>query len=523
MEDIEIKMEDISTAKKNIISWYPFEKEKSLLEINSNSKQITEELQKKVKNVISINTEEIENVTETFDYITIIGLENINNNLQKLFEKIKTILKPNGKLLIAMNNKYSVKNLSTQNGINKILKNENKEYKLDDVIKNLNDSGFNNKKIYYPLTDYKFTNVIFTDEHKISKNELSRNIVYNSEESIKFFEENDMIDKLIEDNIELKQFLNSFFIEAFNGDYVDNEIKLVTFSNMRKNKYKIKTIVKKDYVYKYPDSDESKEHIENVKKNIDIMLKSKLKTIDSYDEEKIISKYVEYDTFDKVIIQTVKRDKNKALELIKKFKENLLENLEEGQKNKNVFDKYSIKYDTEIIDNMKFTKYGLWDLIFQNCFYIDENFYFYDQEWIEENVPIEFILYRAIKYIPNIKEYISTDELYGILDINEEKIKLFEELDNKIQEEKRNDKVWQMQKNGKSTEELRIQKLTDNHTINLLNIEIEKKKKDIEDKKKEIEELKRTCENAQNEVNIIYQSKSWKIAEKLINIRKIFK
>ena len=181
MEDIEIKMEDISTAKKNIISWYPFEKEKSLLEINSNSKQITEELQKKVKNVISINTEEIENVTETFDYITIIGLENINNNLQKLFEKIKTILKPNGKLLIAMNNKYSVKNLSTQNGINKILKNENKEYKLDDVIKNLNDSGFNNKKIYYPLTDYKFTNVIFTDEHKISKNELSRNIVYNSE------------------------------------------------------------------------------------------------------------------------------------------------------------------------------------------------------------------------------------------------------------------------------------------------------------------------------------------------------
>ena len=83
MEDIEIKMEDISTAKKNIISWYTFEKEKSLLEINSNSKQITEELQKKVKNVISINTEEIENVTETFDYITIIGLENINNNLSR--------------------------------------------------------------------------------------------------------------------------------------------------------------------------------------------------------------------------------------------------------------------------------------------------------------------------------------------------------------------------------------------------------------------------------------------------------
>lgn len=504
-------------VKKNIISWYPFEKGCTVLEIKANdNNQITDTLKQKADKVLSIKIDELQNINEKFDYITLIGLEDITNNAQELFNKLKTILNQNGKILIAMNNKYSVKNLSTNEGIERIFNNSNKIYTLEEVIKLLEESGFYNKKIYYPLTDYKFTNVIFTDNNKISKNELSRNIVYNSEESIKFFEENNMIEKLLEDNIEFKQFSNSFFIEVFNGDYLDNEIRLVTFSNMRKNKYKIKTIVKKDYVYKYPDSDESKEHIENVKKNIDIMLKSKLKTIDSYDEEKIISKYVEYDTFDKVIIQTAKMDKSKALELIKKFKENLLENLEEGQKTKNVFDKYSIKYDTEVINSMKFTKYGLWDLIFQNCFYIDEDFYFYDQEWLEENVPIEFILYRAIKYFPKIKEYISIDELYRLLEINEEKVKIFEELDNKIQEEKRNNEVWQMQKNGKNIEELKVQKLTDNHTINLLNIE-------IENKSREIENLKSEYEKARNEINIIYQSKSWKLAETLQKIKRKLK
>ena len=165
---------------------------------------------------------------------------------------------------------------------------------------------------------------------------------------------------------------------------------------------------------------------------------------------------------------------------------------------------------------MKFTKYGLWDLIFQNCFYIDEDFYFYDQEWLEENVPIEFILYRAIKYFPKIKEYISIDELYRILEINEEKVKIFEELDDKIQEEKRNNEVWQMQKNGKNIEELKVQKLTDNHTINLLNIE-------IENKSREIENLKSEYEKARNEINIIHQSKSWKLAETLQKIKRKLK
>lgn len=40
---------------------------------------------------------------------------------------------------------------------------------------------------------------------------------------------------------------------------------------------------------------------------------------------------------------------------------------------------------------------------FSKLLYIDNEFYFYDQEWEEDNVPIDFILYRAIKYFDRIK------------------------------------------------------------------------------------------------------------------------
>ena len=135
-------------VKKNIISWYPFEKGCTVLEIKANdNNQITDTLKQKAAKVLSIRIDELQNINEKFDYITLIGLEDITNNAQELFNKLKTILNQNGKILIAMNNKYSVKNLSTNEGIERIFNNSHKIYTLEEVIKLLETSGFYNKKI----------------------------------------------------------------------------------------------------------------------------------------------------------------------------------------------------------------------------------------------------------------------------------------------------------------------------------------------------------------------------------------
>ena len=81
-------------------------------------------------------------------------------------------------------------------------------------------------------------------------------------------------------------------------------------------------------------------------------------------------------------------------------------------------------------------------MIFQNIFYIDKQYYFYDQEWLDNNVPIEYIIYRAMLYNQELSQLINKDELFANFNIKEPQIKLFRELDNKLQEKTRDEKAW---------------------------------------------------------------------------------
>ena len=108
-----------------------------------------------------------------------------------------------------------------------------------------------------------------------------------------------------------------------------------------------------------------------------------------------------------------------------KEKLEITENIE-----KNIFIKYKIECDKSLLDKLTFVKNGLWDLIFQNCFVIDDEWYFYDQEWQEENIPIEYILYRAILYFHESKKYISDNEIFEKLEILEF-VDIFKQLDDK--------------------------------------------------------------------------------------------
>lgn len=537
----------LSETRKNILSWYPFKENANILEIGANFGELTGLLCEKATKVVAIESSlkkakaiekrykkknnveiivgNIANIKlqEKFDYITLIGtLENINKifsgTVQEFLQLLKMYLKNDGKFIIAVDNRLGMKYFSKtdKTGINVTNEVGKKLYTLEEVTKILEGTGLAKQKIYYPMPDYKLTNVIYTDSKPLSKNNLSRNIIYNSEDTIRFYEENQAYREILkEDSSTFKLFANSYLIEIGNENLDGEGIRFVSFSNMRKPEYKIKTIMERENVYKYPVNNQSKQHIENIKQNIDIMTNSNIKTVDSYDDNRIISRYTEAFTLDKIIMNYIKQDKNQeAILLIERFKNELDEKLEKSDSTNNVFDKYEIQYDVKNIENMKFVKYGLWDLIFQNCFYISDEFYFYDQEWREEKVPINFILYRAIKYFTRIKKYISDEKLYEMMNIEKEQIKLFDELDDKIQGKLRNELMWKLHTQGIDVIDLKRNELTANHQINLLTIQDAQNKVLIEQKDKEIEELKK-------KLNYVYNSKSWRITRPLRKILKL--
>lgn len=529
----------LSDIRKNIIKWYPFKENSSVLEIGANFGEITQVLCEKISKVVTIETSKekrdailnrnktktnlkiisnIDEIEEKFDYITLIGIENISDNPQEILEEVKKYLKPDGIILLATDNKLGMQYFSKYNEKDGNVTNlvDKKLYTLRQLEEQIKKAGYSNFKIYYPMTDYKLTNVIFTEDKKLSKNTLSRNIVYKEEDTVKLCEQNEVYRELLEEDENVfRIFANSFLLEIFKGEYVENEIRLIAFSNMRKQKYRIQTVMKKDFVYKDAGNLEAKEHLENIKENLEILKKSNLNSLDTYKNQQIISKYTESLTIDKVLISLMKdNNKEEAIQIIKRWKQELLDKLEKSTEQKNVFDKYKIAYDNCNIQDMNWIQDGLWDLIFQNCFYINKEFYFYDQEWKEKNIPIEFIFYRAIKYFDRIKKYIADEELYEIMGIRKDHITLFDELDNKLQEEIRDETIWKLNTQGKTLLELKREKLTMQHNINLLNIELNDKNKSIAEKDKAIQDLKK-------QIQEICESKSWKITQPLRNFGKL--
>ena len=384
--------------KDNINRWYPKEENIEYFVINNLCKENEEEL------------------------------INIANNMTE-----------DSRILILMDNGLSVKNISVKE------KESENLYTRKEIEELLNKLGLIYRKFYYPLPDNNITNVIFTDKHLPDEETISRNITLYSPEQIEKNEQNSEFIKIIRQNPELfKIFANSFFIECSKSEFKDNQIEFVSFSNMRKEEYRIKTIIKGEYVYKSAINDKSIEHIKKVKENIDILKKLNLNSLDNYDDIGIISKYQRDEkTLDKIIIEKIKKGQyEEAKNIVNNLFCELKNKLIVEKPEKNVFDDYNIDYEEADIESLTFVKYGFWDMIFQNIFYIDKQYYFYDQEWLDNNVPIEYIIYRAMLYNQELSQLINKDELFANFNIKEPQIKLFRELDNKLQGKTRDEKAW---------------------------------------------------------------------------------
>lgn len=521
----------LSEIRENILNWYDFKQDATILELNGNYGEITGLLCKRAKRVVSIesskkyatiiekrhkdkenlelivgNFEKIE-LPEQFDYVVIVGMV---ENLKEALNYAKKHLKEEGTILLAVNNRFGVKAWITTKEEAKVVNNQKiaiSKERLEQLLKGMK------VEYYYPLPDYKMPNVIYTSKGMPTISNIYRDLTY-KDETVNF-KEVDAYREILQNNPEdFKKFANSFLLEISKGQKRENDIKFISFSNMRKDKYRIKTIVREKQVEKTAVNEKAKQHIEKVKKNIELLEKLGIKTLDSYQEEKIISQYVEMPTLeDKLITIYEQQGKEAFIQEIEEYRKFLKESLEvTKQIEKTIFDQYQLTYEKEKLKSLTFVKYGLWDLIFQNCFVINQQYYFYDQEWQEENVPIEYILYRAILYFHESKYYISDEELFERLQLTEW-IPIFKQLDNQIQEKIRKPLIWKIH----TKDELQRNKYAKTKK------ELEKKEEEIRSLKAEIEQLKGENTQKNNQLSVMENSLSWKITKPLRTIRRIIR
>ena len=226
----------LASLRKNILNWYPFKKDADILEIGAGMGALTRMLCEKGKSVTSVelskqrasaisnrckDKENLEIIVgnfndikfeKKFDYITLIGVleyapiyTNTEDPFYDFLAYIKTLLKPNGKLLIAIENQFGIKYFSGANedhlgkkfeGILGYKSNKKiRTFGKNELVKILKNVGLEYYKFYYPMPDYKMPINIFSDEY-IPTKEMKNYITYTSNNETIYFDFENSVKKI---------------------------------------------------------------------------------------------------------------------------------------------------------------------------------------------------------------------------------------------------------------------------------------------------------------------------------------
>ena len=260
-------------------------------------------------------------------------------------------------------------------------------------------AGFERCKFYYCLPENKAINVIFTDEFMPTSETLNKYLpIYNNYDLIHFSEVQAMKQAL--NNKVFDIFCNSYIIECSLSEKLSN-IKFVNFNNYRKPEYRLMTIIDGNKVYKKKVGSLNNNHYQNIIKNItNLKEEFNFNVLEKVEDGVVVSDFKDYLAMDKFLISFLyDKDYDGFINEVEKYKKYILNSIDKSVNGENVFKKFNIDTSLYDINKLNFIKHGYWDLTFQNMFIDDGKYYIFDQEWFEENIPVEFIMYRGLKIL----------------------------------------------------------------------------------------------------------------------------
>lgn len=534
------------TIEQNILKWYQFKENATVLEI-FNEKSILEDCNKNIQ----LKTVDIKNLKleGKYDYITLIGtfeyapmIIDDEKSYSSFLKILREHLNKDGIIILAIDNRLGVKYLvggKNKNyskifeGMEKKIQNGKANLLLKkELIKFIEEASFENFKFYYPLPDYKFTSAIYTDNF-LPKSNHSK-IVYpvNYENgSIVIYNEINIL-KQICDIGQFDNFANSYLVEISDSP-ITNDIKFVNYNIFRKDKYKLLLTMHNDYVQKEAENNEAILHVKNIELNTDKLKNMGFNVLEKIEKDKIISDFIEEKEFDKNLIEIIEKQGTVAfMEEIKKWYKYIREKLitqNEIDEEKDIFIEYNVEIPEEKKKKLEFIREGYIDLSFENVF-CKNGYLLYDQEWNIKNIPIQFILYRAINNLytyNNIKfeNKITREEIMQEFELKQYE-EYFEKLEEKIQEEILNKefvKEYQTEEKKYYKELENLEKEIQDKESEINNIKMIREKEIAEEKSKyeNLNKIKEEIEKKYNELlNEYNTSKGWKVIK---TIRKIIK
>lgn len=448
----------LSDIRENILEWYDFNPEGTLLEIGSGCGALSGLFCRKVKHVTAIElskkrstinatrNEQYDNLTimvgnfedirltEKFDYVTLIGVFeysicyiNSDNPFMDMLERARNFLKPGGKLFIAIENKYGLKyfagatedhtgrcfdGLENYAGVERV-----RTFSRGCLDKMLLKAGFVKNEFYYPMADYKLPDEIYSDRKLPSFGSIRKPCTAYDRDRYELINENQAFDGICEDGL-FPEMANSFLVisdapKSCEAAYVPETVEYAKYNRLRAPRYQICTRIVADANGKYVEKKalrmEAKAHIAalSAHRRQLLDLSDKVLPVDILSEEdgRIRFPFVQgkglIEEINKNIynIERLKKSMEEALEIMFDFKPEAYVDFVPTQEFRQVFgvEDYSLRTKQRVMS----LKSSNIDTIFEN-YILEENTgkcYILDYEWVFDfPVPVDYLKYRTISY-----------------------------------------------------------------------------------------------------------------------------
>ena len=464
----------LSPVRENICNWYAFAPGSRVLEVGAGCGAITGALCDRGLEVYSVdlslrrstinyerhrdceglhlvvgNLNEVA-FPERFDYVLLLGVLEYAGRFTEgkdpyraFLERLRCLLKPDGKLLVAIENRLGVKYLAGAPedhlgepfaglrgydpavGIRTFSKSE--------LTKLLEQSGFAAHRFYYPYPDYKFPLEIFTDETLASQH-FGKPFQVFDRAWVETFPVDKVAGTLAEDGV-AGALANSFLVEAAT-DAAHLDAKRVFYAKLnsgRNEPFRVGTkIVGTDApnkVFKYAIGDAALDHIRRTAKN-ERRLGERMKVLQGeLNGGEIAYPYCHNRTLEDALREAAALgDGERIAAIFGSIRRLALIESAEGK----ITPEFGAWFGDTALPDLS----GDWtcpanvDMVPDNIFTQGDELMLADCEWVADfPVPVGFVLWRAVENarlrIPALETAIPLDELYKNLGIPYENMEAY--------------------------------------------------------------------------------------------------
>lgn len=457
--------DSLSSLRHGLLSWYDFKKTNSVLEIGAANGALTGVLCKNCGKVVAVESNafcaeslkirfaKFDNLIilqddwktvefkELFDYVIIFDATQCDADF---LNRVVGLLKPTGRLLISYQNCLGMKYLCGMperhtgrlfEGISDFSQKEKrKSFSRGEICEAVEASGFKGYKFYYPLPDDRYPQLIYTDKRLPEENVSERLLTCSQASKPLLGSEEKLYKDIIRQNA-FPMLANSFFVECS----MDGKVSDVTYAALSSDRGKQRgfatTIHESGMVYKKPLHDEGAMNAKHLYENIVNLEKNGVPVVPHTYENGIVKlPYIEFPTLADYIRKEVSNNPKNFIKVLKGLYSFIEQSSDTVDTSYNaMLPRMRTCYEgrTEQLQRLETINWGpilnkaYIELISLNCFYNEqeEKYLFFDQEFVRENYPAKYILFRTIAisyvFIPNMEQYIPLQEIKDVFDLND--------------------------------------------------------------------------------------------------------